>query len=257
MKTSIDSLNQEIKAILIENEIKKEKDHPIKTFILNLKDEILLACVPVFGFITFITENKTMLYITIASVAAEAINLTVNYVIQKDSNVLEIPSEEHEKYFNGVYKQMYESYKLTHEKEIEENNIRHNITSIDSEILTKEETKSRFKYELDRYYDAYDLPPLYLTNKEIDIFIDKTYEFFINNHIENDYYKVISLVLRLTLARALVDKKEEIKLYDFLYNLSYINLVNNDLSLEEVKQLQEEINQTNIIPFKKRLHRVK
>ena len=254
----VDNLNHEIQAILTENEIEEYESHTIRNTLLAIKDKVLLISPIVLGTLTFITKNDTLFLLTSISVGTEITNMFFNYTYlnEKLLNKKEISSKEHEKYFNEDYKLLHDAYYEEYQDEIEESNIRNNINLVTDEYLNKEETKERLLFELDRYYDAYDLPKLYLNQREINELIDKSYQFFKNNNLEEKYYDYMSLVVRLTLARALVNKDKEIKLYNFLYNLSYINLLEPNLSLESVKELQDDIYKTNILNIK-RLKRIK
>ncbi len=255
---AVNNLNYEIQTILIEKEIREYESHPTKNKIMKIKNQTLLFLPIILGISTFITKSDMLLLLTTLSVTAEITNVFINSRMEQKSFLYDkkMSSNEHEKYFNSDYKRIYEVYSKEHEQEIEEKKIRDNIKLVTNDYLNKEETKERLLFELDRYYDTYDLPTLYLNDKEIDELINKSYEFFESNDLKEKYYDYMSSVVRLTLARALVNKDEEIKLYDFLYNLSYINLFEPNLSLESVKNLQEDINKINIIDIK-RLKRVK
>ena len=256
MNSTVTNLNNEIQAVLTENEIIEYNKHPIKNALLNIKDKVLLTSPIILGITTFITKSDILLLATFLSVGAETANIYFNYKEEQQFEEKVISKKEHEKYFNKVYKAIYEEYAKTHQEEIEKINIKSNIHLINDNNLNKEETKDRLLYELDRYYDAYDLPILYLNTKETNELIDKTYKFFVNNNIEDKYYQYMSLVFRLTLARALVDESEELKLNDFLNNLSYINVLEPNISKESINELQNNINKINIFNIK-RLRRIK
>ena len=244
---SVKNLKKEIETIRAEKEKKEELEHPIVNAMVKFKDIFLMISPFAAIGLTIITKNTGFLITAGLTTILEGFNLVANNYSNKRSYLRgkKISDEEHERFFNKNY-----LYQLENQKD-ETIYIKLDSESNKPLELDKNETKERIIFELNRYYEAYKLPKFYLNERERNELINKTYLFFLKNNIEKKYYSYMSAIFRLTLARALEEQYSEIKLYDILYNLSYLNLWEKKLSLESVRELQEDLNKINIFDFKK------
>ena len=261
MKMIMHNLDYEIETILIEKElekeIEKEDEKNLKNTLIDFKDNLLTLAVPVLWGITLFNFNKaTLIAASIVSVS-EVTNIYFKHYFNRKNqerlSKITIPKEEIEKYYKEEYLEELEKYKVENADLIQRNNIELNLEVLGTNNLSKNETKSRFDFELDEYYKSYKLPKFKLNENEINEYFHKTYDFFINNNITDDYYKYISYVYRMTLARALVENKKEILLKDFIFSLLYLDVLNNNLNQEEITNLKRDIGNINVIPIEKYL----
>lgn len=120
-------------------------------------------------------------------------------------------------------------------------------------ILTKEEVMEGLTTDLDVYYYAYQLPPFKVKNKEWNILFDKTYNLCLKKGLVKDYDTIIAQINRLVLAEALVEKKENIQIEDYIDNLYYLRLygIKPKECLLVQKEIFEEINKCEIIDLEK------
>ena len=125
--------------------------------------------------------------------------------------------------------------------------------------LNMDQSLKQLIYELDVLYDAYDLPDLNITNKEWDKYFYKVYELFIQCNIKDKFHEYMRSVIRLILAKSLVNNNIEINKNDFIEGLDYLKVC-PEFNDEVINNLQKELNIklnnnkiTNINEYKRRL----
>jgi hypothetical protein len=88
------------------------------------------------------------------------------------------------------------------------------------------------------YRIAYNLPPLSVSDKDWDIFFDTIYDMFTNKGIEKEFYNHLSVISRITFAKALVNKTKAVRINDFINNLYYLQgkyrMSDCDISKKEI-----------------------
>lgn len=138
-------------------------------------------------------------------------------------------TEEEKKYKLALQKQQYIAQKNSSLKRISDY----------TNYLNKDETMEQVLKEVDAYTVAYNLPPLEILNSEWDLFFDTTYDFFNKKGIESEFYDLISQVGRFVFAKAILNKKNKIFIYDFVENLYYLE--NQKIDKKEIAILQKEM----------------
>ena len=166
-------------------------------------------------------------------------------------------------YLNDEYKDLIlnSSYETEDERKFRETIQTQQKINLKNNYLNKDETIKQIVYEIDLFYDAYELSSLEITNNEWDIYFDNTYKLFVNKHLEKYFYKNMQSVIRLILAKSLVMENEEITAKDFIDGLKYLSL-NKEISTNEIKELQYKLNNKlktnkiiNINDYKRKLKR--
>lgn len=148
--------------------------------------------------------------------------------IKKEETYVE--TEEQKKYREALEKQQRQRNKNYPNLKIVEN---------DENYLDKEETMVQVVREIDAYTIAYNLPPLEISNSQWDLFFDTTYNFFEKKGIGKDFYNSMSQVGRFVFAKALLNKQNNISIYDFVNNLYYLE--NQEIEKQEIEILQQDI----------------
>jgi len=100
--------------------------------------------------------------------------------------------------------------------EVEENDV------YIEKILNKEETIRQIFYEIEAYYELYDLPPMKIKNVEWNIFFDGIYNSLKDFSDPSYYYATLYTIVRFTLSKALLFNYRNIKISDFVNNLYYL-----------------------------------
>lgn len=147
-----------------------------------------------------------------------------------------------------VEKEKYHSSKKENKK-LEETR----LTPVEEEKnLDKDEVKEEIVNSVNMYYKAYCLPPLRIKDNEWDIFFDLTYNIFIKNHVEDEFYERIYDLVKRTLARSLVYENHEVTIKDFVDNLRFLEGI--DFSEKEIEDLKTKLNEAlpgaKVIDFK-------
>ena len=149
----------------------------------------------------------------------------------KDEDEIEInETEEQRKYREALEKQ---------QKKVYEYNPNLRLVDDEDDFLDKDETMTQIVSELNVYCEAYNLPPLTITNAEWDILFDTSYKVFHKKGIENRFYDAMSELGRLTFAKALVNKQKEIGINEFVDNL--YNLQGHNIDEKEVIAIEQVI----------------
>lgn len=153
-----------------------------------------------------------------------------------------------EKYKFALKKETYveteeqKKYKETLEKQQKQKNKNYSnfkIIENDKNYLDKEETMIQIVREIDTYTFAYNLPPLKISNSQWDLFFDTTYNFFVKKGIDKEFYNSMSQVERFVLAKALLNKQNNINIYDFVKNLYYLE--KEEIPKQEITILQQDM----------------
>lgn len=114
------------------------------------------------------------------------------------------------------------------------------ILDNDENYLDKEETMIQIVREVDAYAFAYNLPPLNISNGQWDVFFDSIYSLFEKKGKEKEFYNSMSQIGRFAFAKALINKRKQISIYDFVENLYYLESL-EEITKQELAILQQEI----------------
>jgi hypothetical protein len=109
------------------------------------------------------------------------------------------------------------------------------------EFLNKEEIMIRIVREMGIYCKAYSLPPLIISDNDLNSFFDILYRTFTQKGKEDNFYDSISGIVRLTFAKALINKTRSIKINDFIANLHCLQAPSCGMDEKEILNLQKEI----------------
>ena len=120
-----------------------------------------------------------------------------------------------------------------------------NITLLkkDRDYLTKEETKDQIYYEMCVFMNCYEIPPVNIRDYEFDIYFDEIYKYFESIGVEKRYYERLDGVIRLAVAKVLLDVKKrgkkEVTIKDFVKALKYLKLY--EIKDSDIENLQRSI----------------
>ena len=148
--------------------------------------------------------------------------------IKKEETYVE--TEEEKKYREALEKQQRQRNK---------NYPNLKIVGNDEEYLDKDETMVQVVGEIDAYTVAYNLPPLEISNSQWELFFDTTYSFFEKKGIHKQFYDSMSQIGRFVFTKTLLNKKNNISIYDFVKNLYYLE--NQEIEKKEIVVLQQDI----------------
>lgn len=276
-KKEIKTLDSEIQLVQMEKFI-NDFDNAMKKDLKNgLKKAVLVTgplMLSLIGYLIF--KNTTLLMIgTSITGIAGVVNLSKDFIkdikslnnYKSNSNIINIKQEEDvdkilqkgigkakgEDFYNEKYKSAIkeESYADTEDqkeyrealekqqRQINKNYPNLKIVKNDKNYLDKEETMVQVVREIDAYTIAYNLPPLKISNSQWDLFFDTTYNFFEKKGIDKEFYDSMSQVGRFVFAKALLNKKKKINIYDFVKNLYYLE--NKKIEKQEIEILQQDI----------------
>lgn len=101
---------------------------------------------------------------------------------------------------------------------------------------------------IETYFRCYKLPPLRIKDNEWDAFFDVLYDEFEARRIKDDYFRVLSEVIRYCLANALVSGADAIVIEDFINNLTYLHGTNSYNGI-----LPEEFSEDDAIRLKDKI----
>lgn len=107
------------------------------------------------------------------------------------------------------------------------------------DLLNKDDVKNKIIDEIKEYLKIYKIPPINITNMELDTYFDVLYNVFYKKGKLSEFYDEISYVERYTLAKSLVYNQKKIGLNDFVENLCYIN--KKIISKRELTKIKKEI----------------
>ena len=270
----IKTLKSEIKLIQIEkfvndfdNTMNKELKSRFKTVIL-VTGPLILSLI---GFL--ILKNPTLLVIgTSITGVGGIINISKEFIKElkslssnspkTNSNIIKIKQdtdvdkiledgigkEKDEDFYSQEFKSaLKEEKKYKETLEIQQNNPKLKILNNKSDYLNKDKAIRQILEEIDTYRVIYNLPSLKISNSQWDIFFDIMYNFFENKGLQQDFYQSISQIVRLTFAKSLLNKKNEIGLPDLSENLYYLE--NKLIKKAEIVSLQQDI-LSNLPPIK-------
>ena len=128
----------------------------------------------------------------------------------------------------------------------------------DVQGFNQEETMIQIVKEIDVYCTVYNIPPLNISNNEWEVFFDILYKRFCEKGIENQFYDIISEIVRITFASSLVNKTNFVSIQDIINDLSFLEIlakVNERRVFEkkEISAIQQTIrsnfNASNVINF--------
>ena len=98
------------------------------------------------------------------------------------------------------------------------------------------------------YFRAYKLPPLKIKSYEWDAFFDILFDEFRLRGLRQNYFYVVSEVIRYTLANALVLEKKSINMADFIDSLKYLcgtktneGIMPERFNREDVEKISEKL----------------
>ncbi len=110
--------------------------------------------------------------------------------------------------------------------------------------LNKNDIFNQIKNDISVYLTTYNLPPFIITEEQINLFLEITYNFFEIKNITDNYYESISSVIKNCFASTMLENKNEIFLIDLVKYLDNIKLSN--INKKEILSLQNEIVNTKI-----------
>lgn len=113
------------------------------------------------------------------------------------------------------------------------------LTILDNSFPSKDETMVQIVKEIDMYFAAYKLPPQQINNDDWDIYFDVCYRFFEIKGFEKVFYDSMSKIVKLSLARILVNKKREINIKDYIFDLNQLEL--QGFTQDEISTIKNEI----------------
>lgn len=171
----------------------------------------------------------------------------------KNNNIINFKDYIKEKDYRSIDELIEESEFLVESeifiKEVPNAYIDNNIEEQDEcyleSILNKKETIDRIFYEIEGYYDLYNLPPMNITEEEWNAFFDGVYASLKDFADSTYYYAALYTIVRFTLSKALMFNYRSIKITDFINNLYYLeekyNIFNFSLSKFEILFTQREL----------------
>ena len=268
----INTLSDEIQLIQMENFINdfenamnKNLKNGIKKFAI-MAGPVLLA---LFSYLIF--HNPMMITIGVCISGVNSITTTITDFVKSlkrmheyDPNISKLQEEKDveeileegigksrdEDFYTEEYKSVIEPNETEEERKYRETlesqqkktyeyNQHLKLVEDDTDFLDKDETMTQIIREVDAYCDAYNLPPLTITNSEWELLFDTSYSIFAKKEMENEFYDAMSELGRFTFAKALVNKQNEIGIKEFVDNLYYLQ--GHNINKKEVRALQQII----------------
>lgn len=143
---------------------------------------------------------------------------------------------------NGLWRNKYieteedRKYKIALEKQKRQNMIKKN------KIVDIEETLETFTTQGNAFTFAYNLPPINISDKEWDAFLNTVYEEFKRNNLTEKFQEYILHVFRITCAKAIVHGDNSITIHDLIDNLSFLQSYKEYLNEEKrVNSIKDNI----------------
>lgn len=160
--------------------------------------------------------------------------------INEEQSVVEVLAQEPTAVFaKDFYKEDFKEFLEERKKHKEEESPSLHVIDNNESFLDKKETIEEIARVIKILYSAYKIPPLKITDLEWDIFFDTTYYYFFEKGMEEKYYDLINLVVKMTLATALINNRKKIDIRDFIENLIYLE--NDRFRKNDIANLQNNI----------------
>lgn len=123
--------------------------------------------------------------------------------------------------------------------------------------ILREEINDEIANEIDLFCKLYTVPPINVSNKDWDMFLDCIYEYLLSLKLEDRYYNVLSSIVRTTLSESIVFKPDEIIIDDFINNLSEVckyESIDIDVSIMDAlkEKIMEHVNKEKILTFNRK-----
>lgn len=228
---------------LLDRDIENNFIKKIENIDKNLKDDIscdikkgLIKTIPILlGTLgSIITLNPIFIGLGAGATSIFVIKENIKETIKEYKNIKEIDM------IDNDIKELEDT--LNNKKNIKKHS--NETNKLVNYSLNKNDIFNQIKNDISVYLTTYNLPPFIITEEQINLFLEITYNFFEIKNITDNYYESISSVIKNCFASVMLENKNEIFLIDLVKYLDNIKLSN--INKKEILTLQNEIVNTKI-----------